>query len=267
MEGYTLQRLINALDIKTTDFKDSFLNMQISGISTDSRTIQKGDMFFAIRGEKFDGIEFVDNAYESGAVLSVVNAESTEKKIYTSPVVSVENTVHALGEIARDYRAAFTGKVVAVTGTNGKTTAREMMLAVLGTRWNVHGTRENFNNHIGLPLSIFGLEKKHNCAVFELGMSAPGEIAYLANITKPDICVILNVGPGHIEFFTGLEEVAEAKMKLLDSIESDGIAVINGDDELLKACPPKQLLSFFLLYFSIHLQRLSSKMDLHYRNH
>jgi len=236
MEGYTLQRLINVLDVERDNIKESFLNTRVSGISTDSRTIKKGDVFFAIRGEKFDGAEFVDSAYESGAVLSVVNKDSIKEKNYTSPVVPVENTVHALGEVAKDYRTQFTGKVVAVTGTNGKTTAREMMLAVLGTRWNVHGTRENFNNHIGLPLSIFGLEKKHNCAVFEIGMSAQGEIAYLANITKPDIGVILNVGPGHIEFFTGLEEVAEAKMELLDSIGNEGVAVINGDDELLKEC-------------------------------
>jgi len=236
MEGYTLQRLMNVLDIETVNFKDNLFNIQIGGISTDSRTTRDGDVFFAIRGKKFDGAEFVDNAYESGAVLSVVNTESIEENHYTSPVVSVKNTIHALGEVARDCRAMFTGKVVAVTGTNGKTTAREMMLGVLRTRWNVHGTRENFNNHIGLPLSIFGLEKKHNCAVFELGMSAPGEIAYLANIAKPDIGVILNIGPGHIEFFTGLEEVAEAKMELLDSIDSEGIVVINGDDKLLKAC-------------------------------
>ena len=236
MEDYKLQRLLSVLNVKTKNCDNSSLNRQIRGISTDSRSIRQGEVFFAIRGNKYNGIDFVDRAYKTGTFFSIVNADSVEEKNITSPIASVKNSIHALGDVAKDYRSKFAGKVVAVTGTNGKTTVREMMLAVLGTRWSVHGSKGNFNNHIGLPLSIFGLEKKHDCAVFELGMNAPGEIAYLANITKPDIGVILNVGPGHIEFFTGLQEIADAKMELLDSIKEEGVAVINGDDELLKAC-------------------------------
>jgi len=236
MKCYSLQRLIDVLGGKTESLKDSFLPVQVSGISTDSRSIGTGEVFFAIRGKNYNGADFVDNAFESGAVLSVVNGNEARKIPPVSPVVTVDDTVRALGKVAADYRSLFTGKVVAVTGTNGKTTVKEMMLEVLGTRFAVHGTTGNFNNQIGLPLSIFGLEQKHDCAVFELGMNAPGEIAYLADITRPDIGVILNVGPGHIESFKGLEEIAEAKMELFDSIGSDQIVVINGDDELLKRC-------------------------------
>jgi len=236
MKDYKLQRVMSVLNINTKNYDNDFLNRQISGISTDSRSIREGEVFFAIRGNRYDGIDFVDKAYKTGRFFSIVNEDSVEEKNIISPIASVKNTIHALGDVAKDYRSLFAGKVVAVTGTNGKTTVREMMLAVLGTRWSVHGSKGNFNNHIGLPLSIFGLEKKHDCAVFELGMNAPGEIAYLADITKPDIGVILNVGAGHLEFFTGLQEIADAKMELLDSIKEEGVVVINGDDELLKAC-------------------------------
>ena len=183
MEGYTVQRLLSVLEGEAERFEDRFLNRQINGISTDTRTIWQDEAFFAIRGERYDGAEFVDDAFENGAIVSVVNTDSVPGKPLTSPVVPVEDTIRALGMVAADYRSDFTGRVVAVTGTSGKTTVREMMLAVLRTCWSVHGTKENFNNQIGLPLSIFGLEKKHDCAVFELGMSAPGEIACLADIT------------------------------------------------------------------------------------
>lgn len=236
MKGYTLKRLLNVLDAEPENFEDSFLAGNVNGISTDSRNVRKGDVFFAIHGDRYDGAAFVDNAFDAGAILSVVNSDSVKGKTFTSPVVPVEDPVHALGDVAADYRSDFTGKVIAVTGSNGKTTVREMILAVLRTGYIVHGSKKNFNNQIGLPLSIFGLEKRHDCAVFELGMSAPGEIAYLSKITRPDIGVILNVGHGHIEFFSGLEEIALAKMELLDSIGSEGIVIINGDDELLKPC-------------------------------
>ena len=148
----------------------------------------------------------------------------------------MNDTVKALGDTAADYRSMFDCTVVAVTGTNGKTTVKEMLLKVLGAHFSVHGTKGNFNNHIGLPLSVFGLENKHDCAVFELGMNAPGEIAYLGEIAKPDIGVVLNVGAGHIGFFKSVEDIADAKMELLGSIKAGGVAVVNGDDELLRPC-------------------------------
>jgi UDP-N-acetylmuramoyl-tripeptide--D-alanyl-D-alanine ligase len=128
----------------------------------------------------------------------------------------------------------FTGTVIAVTGTNGKTTVKEMLLTVLGGGFRVHGTKGNYNNNIGLPLSIAGLDRSEDCAVFELGMNAPGEIAALSEICRPDIGVILNVGPGHTQFFKSVEAIAVAKMELLAALSETGTAIINGDDELLR---------------------------------
>lgn len=234
MEGYTLQRLLSTLGATAPELDMALLRAADWRISIDSRTVRKGDVFFAIKGDRFNGADYVDDAYAAGAVFSVVNAEEQKTRSFTSPVVSVSDTVKALGAAAKEYRSFFEGDVVAVTGTSGKTTAREMMLAVLKRKWSVHGTKGNFNNQIGLPLSIFGLEKYHQCAVFELGMSAPGEIAYLADITNPDMGVILNVGAGHAEFFKSVEDIAESKLELVPRVNPNGTILINGDDKMLR---------------------------------
>jgi len=215
------------------------LGAVMAGVSTDSRTVGEGDVFFAVRGERFDGADFVDDAVRKGAACAVVNGDSLTPALESRPVVVVGDTVRALGDAARDYRSLFDRPVIAVTGTNGKTTAKEMMLAVLGVRYAVHGTKGNLNNHIGVPLSVFGLERHHQCAVFELGMSAPGEIAALADIVNPGIGVVLNAGPAHMEFFQSLEAVADAKMELLEALGPGDTAVVNGDDDLLRKCPDK----------------------------
>ncbi len=239
MKKYTTGHLLSSLGADAEKFPEELLSRSIAGVSTDSRTIKKGDVFFALRGDRFDGADYVEKVIESGALCAVVNADSMKSGFGKLPVIPVGDTVRALGDAARDYRSMFTGTVIAVTGTTGKTTAKEMMLTILGKRLKVHGTKGNYNNFIGLPLSVFGLSEEHECAVFELGMSAPGEIAYLAGIAQPDVGVILNVGPAHMEYFTSLEAVAEAKMELLDVLGSSGTLVINGDDELLKSVPSR----------------------------
>ncbi|MFC1528455.1 UDP-N-acetylmuramoyl-tripeptide--D-alanyl-D-alanine ligase [Candidatus Latescibacterota bacterium] len=235
MKPFTLRKLLAALDAGMERFPEALLERNISGVSTDSRTIKDGDVFFAIRGEKFDGAEYVLEAFKSGAICALVNENSMKGEFDKLSVLPVKDTIRALGEVARDYRSSFKGTVIAITGTTGKTTCREMMLAVLSTRFHVHGTKGNYNNYIGMPLTVFGLDDSHEYAVFELGMSAPGEIAYLAGIAKPDVGVILNVGPAHMEFFPSVKFVADAKMELLDALDSEGTAIINGDDEHLKA--------------------------------
>jgi len=234
MKGYTVGRLLRSLEVDTGRYEKDLLETTISGISTDSRTLGKGDVFFALHGSQYDGAEYVENAFMNGALCAVVNTDSIKSNFAGHPVIPVDDTIRALGIAARDYRSMFKGTVIAVTGTSGKTTVKEMMLSVLGKKWRVHGNRGNFNNHIGLPLSLFGLDDTHECAVFELGMSAPGEIAYLADIAKPQIGVILNVGPGHLEFFESVMAIAYEKKKLIDFLGYDGTAVINGDDELLR---------------------------------
>ncbi len=235
MKGYTVGRLLRSLEVDTGRYAKDLLETTISGISTDSRTLGKGDVFFALHGSQYDGAEYVENAFKNEALCAVVNADSIKSNFAGYPVIPVDDTIRTLGDAARDYRSMFKGTVIAVTGTSGKTTVKEMMLSVLGKKWCVHGNRGNFNNHIGLPLSLFGLDDTHECAVFELGMSAPGEIAYLAGLAKPQIGVILNVGPGHLEFFDSVMAIAYEKMKLIDLLGYDGTAVINGDDELLRA--------------------------------
>ena len=234
MIPYTVQRLLDVLYRSDAAIPSELCKRLLTGVSTDTRTVRPGDVFFGIRGEKFDGAQFVGRAFASGAALAVVNVDARVDS-FKSHIVRVDDTVKALGDLARDYRTEFRGKVIAITGTNGKTTVKEMLLSVLQTRYKVHGTSGNLNNHIGLPLSIFGLERSHQCAVFELGMSAPGEIAYLTEIAQPDIGIILNVGEGHMAFFKDMDGVADAKTELLRGLKPEGTAILNIDDPLLRA--------------------------------
>ena len=235
MKGYTMSRLFHSLDIDSNQFDAEFLEREITGVSTDTRSIKEGDVFFALKGPRFDGADYVHRAFDAGAVLSVVNAGSRDTTVSGDCVVFVEDTERALGLSAADYRSMFTGKVIGITGTSGKTTVKEMISAILGCRYQVHCTRGNYNNQIGLPLTVFGIDESHNFAVLEMGMSAPGEIAYLANIARPDIGVLLNVGPAHLEFFGSVDKIADAKAELLESIGENGIAVVNDDDPLIES--------------------------------
>ncbi|MFA6470663.1 MAG: UDP-N-acetylmuramoyl-tripeptide--D-alanyl-D-alanine ligase [Candidatus Latescibacterota bacterium] len=235
MKEFTIGRLLSGLKIVSGKVPVELSCTKLTGISTDTRSIKAGDVFFGIKGEKYDGGAYCEDAFGSGAVLAVINEDAPAGIETEFPVVRVKDTVTALGDAAREYRAMFTGKVIGITGTNGKTTVKEMVLKILGKRYTVHGTSGNFNNNIGLPLSLFGLDDRHDCAVFEMGMSAPGEITYLAGIACPEIGVILNVGPAHMEFFRGIEEIADAKTELLRSLPENGTAVLNADDKYLMA--------------------------------
>ena len=235
MKDFTIGRLISGLEIVSGKVPGELLGTKLTGISTDTRKIKVGDVFFGIKGENFDGGAYSAIAFESGAVLAVVNEDAPVGIETEFPVVRVKDTVTALGDAAREYRSMFGGKVIGITGTNGKTTVKEMVLCILKKRYKVHGTSGNFNNNIGLPLSLFGLDDNQDCAVFEMGMSAPGEIAYLAGIARPEIGIILNVGPAHMEFFRGMDEIADAKTELLGALPENGIAVLNADDKYLMA--------------------------------
>ncbi|MBA7559763.1 UDP-N-acetylmuramoyl-tripeptide--D-alanyl-D-alanine ligase [subsurface metagenome] len=234
MKDYTVKQVLKSLRAKIDPSHSELSDTEIHGISTDSRTIESDDVFFAIRGDRFDGADHVRSAFDNGAVLAVVNRDSMKNDWNDFPIVAVDDTVRSLGDTAKDYRAQFPGKVVAITGTSGKTMVKEMILAILGVNSRVYGTPGNFNNLIGVPLSLFGLDSSHEFGVFELGMSAPGEIADLADMAQPDIAVVLNVGQGHSEFFDSIDSIADAKAELLEFLDSRGTAVINGDDELLR---------------------------------
>jgi UDP-N-acetylmuramoyl-tripeptide--D-alanyl-D-alanine ligase len=213
-----------------------------TGYSIDSRTIRPGELFFAVKGEKMDGHDFVSQALEMGAVAAVVAREQFPKVMVqigrvgmsippASKLVAVEDTLIALQALAKGVRRLWTRPLIAVTGSAGKTTTKEAIAHVLATRLRVHKSEGNFNNHFGLPLMLLKLEPEHDLAVVELGMSHLGEITALAQIAKPNTGVVTNVAPVHLEFFTSITEIAKAKYELVESLPANGTAVLNGDDE------------------------------------
>ena len=204
----------------------------VTSVSTDSRKIPAGCLFIPLVGEKFDGHNFIDQSLASGAagcLCSKVPQELKEDKFY----IQVEDTRLALRAVASAYREKFQIPFVQITGSVGKTTTKEMVAAVLKEKLNVLKTPENFNNDIGTPLTIFGLEPEHQAAVIETGMNHFGEIEYLGALVRPDVAVISNIGDAHIEFLGSREGILKAKCEIFEHLKPNGLAVINGDDPLL----------------------------------
>jgi UDP-N-acetylmuramoyl-tripeptide--D-alanyl-D-alanine ligase len=209
-------------------------NAVVSGYSIDSRTIQAGELFFAVKGERMDGHDFVGQALEKGAVGAVVVSEergSTIDARFGKKLIAVEDTLVALQALAKGVRRLWARPLIAVTGSAGKTTTKEAIAHVLSTKFQVHKSVGNFNNHFGLPLMLLKLQPEHDIAVLELGMSHLGEITALAQIAQPNTGVVTNVAPVHLEFFDSIAEIARAKYELIESLPVDGTAVLNGDDE------------------------------------
>jgi len=201
------------------------------GYSIDSRTVRKGDLFFAVKGERLDGHDFVTDALEKGAVAAVVRKDELQRNKRKSNLLAVDDTLTALQTLAGAVRKLWGNPVIGVTGSAGKTTTKEAIAHVLGTKFRVLKSEGNFNNHFGLPLMLLKLEQKHDLAVIEVGMSHAGEIRALAKIAQPEIGVVTNVAPVHLEFFDSLAGVARAKYELIESLPADGTAVLNADDE------------------------------------
>jgi UDP-N-acetylmuramoyl-tripeptide--D-alanyl-D-alanine ligase len=206
----------------------------VTGISTDSRSVRPGELFVPLRGEKFDGHDFLAQAVRRGAAACL-----SEEVIagFPVPVIQVADTLRALGDLAAACRRDFGGPVVAVTGSSGKTTTKEMLASILAETAPGLKTEGNFNNLVGLPLTLFRLEPEHRWAVLEMGMSARGEIARLAEIAVPDVGVITNIGPAHLETLHGLDGVARAKGELFAALKAGGTAVINADDARVAQLP------------------------------
>ena len=205
---------------------------EISGISIDSRKISQGDLFIPIAGERFDGHDFIAPSLLSGAAASLTHKDvpPQENKV----IIRVDNTQKALADIARWYRSLFGIPVVAVTGSVGKTSTKDMVASVLAQKFKVLKTQGNFNNEIGLPLTLFNLEKGHSAAVIEMGMSNAGEISRLARIAAPHIAIITNIGVSHIENLGSKENIYRAKMEVLDGMDKNGILILNADDDMLQ---------------------------------
>jgi UDP-N-acetylmuramoyl-tripeptide--D-alanyl-D-alanine ligase len=205
------------------------IETKFGGVTTDSRTAQPGDLFFALIGERSDGHEHVQAAVDAGAVGAVV---SRSVRAATN-LILVPETLVALGELAAWHRRRFDVEVVGITGSVGKTTTKEMTSAVLERRFRVLRNAGNYNNEIGVPLTVFQLRPEHEVLVQEMAMRMPGEIARLAHIAGPDIGVITNIGLAHIERLGSQENIAAAKAELLESLPPDGVAVLNADDPYL----------------------------------
>lgn len=195
-------------------------------VCTDTRTLQAGDLFVALKGPNFDGHRFIAQAREAGAVAAVVDQFQRDGL----PQWKVEDTRIALGQIARLNRERFTGPVFAVTGSSGKTTVKEMLATVLSQHGKVLATKGNLNNDIGAPLTLQSLDDSHELAVIELGASAIGEIAYTVAMTQPDVAILNNAMGAHLEGFGSLQGVVRAKSEIFDTLDESGCAIINLDD-------------------------------------
>lgn len=207
--------------------------VSFTGVSIDSRTVEPGQLFVAIAGPRFDGHAFLADARARGAAAALVHSETTVPS--GLPVVKVDDTTVALGDLARHVRRNAALPVVAITGSAGKTTTKEMTAALLATRGPVLKTEGNLNNRYGMSLMLLRLDGRQHAAVLELGMSAAGELTTLSRIALPDVAVITNVAPVHLEFFESVDAIAAAKAEILVGLAPGGVAVLNGDDARLRA--------------------------------
>src|SRR3989338_7680035 len=206
---------------------------RISGISVDSRTIKTGELFIALKGKNFDGHNFVGEAVKKGSVGAVVCVGATRRSAPTSVAIEVPDTLKALGDIAHFHRMRFDIPVVGITGSNGKTTTKDMAAQSLAAKYKGLKNQGTFNNLIGVPQTLLKLNKEHQVCILEMGTNHPGEISRLADIAMPNIGVITNVGPSHLEFFKDLQTVARAKTELFGNFKNDGLAIWNADDAML----------------------------------
>jgi UDP-N-acetylmuramoyl-tripeptide--D-alanyl-D-alanine ligase len=201
-----------------------------NGCSTDSRSLQVGELFIALTGERFDGHDFIGQAVAAGASAAMVE----DLPAADLPVIVVDDCRQAMNDLARAWRQQFDIPVVAITGSNGKTTVKEMVAAILSRQGAVLSTRGNLNNDIGVPLTLFGLDREHHYAVVEMGANHPGEIEILSHTAVPDVAVITQCAPAHLEGFGTVAGVAAAKAEIYGGLQSGGTAVINLDDDFAK---------------------------------
>ncbi len=222
-----IAELIAAAD----DFPQGLREQVAQAYSIDSRAIGPGQLFFAVKGERLDGHDYVASALEKGGVGAVVRKDQLHRYASRGQLLAVDDTLVALQTLATAVRKLWGKPLVGVTGSAGKTTTKEAIAHVLATRFRVLKSEGNFNNHFGLPLMLLKLEPEHDVAVIEMGMSHAGEIRALAKIAQPEIGVVTNVAPVHLEFFDSIAGIARAKYELVESLPANGTAVLNADDE------------------------------------
>ena len=207
----------------------------VEKVSTDSRTLKRGDLFVALRGENFDGHKFVEAAAKSGAAGAIVDLEWNGKVPPNFALIRAGDTLLAYQNLAANYRKSLPLKVLAITGSNGKTSTKDFAAAVLGRKFRVTKTEGNFNNHVGLPRTMLEAASDDEIAVWEIGMNHPGEVAALAKLAAPDAAIITNVGIAHIEFMGSREAIAVEKGALAEAVGPQGTVVLNADDPFSKS--------------------------------
>jgi UDP-N-acetylmuramoyl-tripeptide--D-alanyl-D-alanine ligase len=239
MALFTVAELREVISVKMLAGDSSLsAKRRIKGISTDSRSIRRGDLFVALQGDRFDGHQFVPAVLAKGAAGAIVHDAYRWEGKRARPVgsrsepflIGVQDPLFAYQQLATHHRSRFTIPVVAVSGSNGKTTTKDMVASVLAQRWRTLKTEGNYNNRIGVPYTLFRLTARHEAAVIEMGVDHRGQTTRLCEIVRPTIGVITNIGPDHLEFFGSMEESAQAKAELLDMLPPDATAVLNADD-------------------------------------
>jgi UDP-N-acetylmuramoyl-tripeptide--D-alanyl-D-alanine ligase len=235
---------------------------EFSGVCIDSRAVKPGQLFIAIQGDRFDGHDFIPQAFEAGAsgvILSMARDLHSKDKV----LIRVQDTLVALQEIARAHRSKFNIPVIAVTGSNGKTTTKEMAACILTRQFRLLTNEGNLNNHIGVPLTLLRLEPMHQAAVIEMGINRRGELSRLCQIAQPQAGLITNIGPTHLEFLGDVEGVARAKAELLEALTPEGVAILNADDEYFQYLATK--VKGGLITFSLRSQAdmMASAVVLH----
>jgi UDP-N-acetylmuramoyl-tripeptide--D-alanyl-D-alanine ligase len=210
----------------------SFFEVGITGVSIDTRKIEKGNLFVPFKGEHSDGHKYVVEAIQKGAAAALWQKDVPNPPL-DLPVLIVDDCLTALQELARKYREQLAVKVVGITGSNGKTTTKDMTTSLLSLKYKVQKTEGNLNNHLGLPLTVLGLREETEIAVLEMGMSGRGEIEFLTKLARPDAVVITNIGESHLLDLGSREGIAEAKLEIMQGLKPGGLAVIHGDEPLL----------------------------------
>jgi UDP-N-acetylmuramoyl-tripeptide--D-alanyl-D-alanine ligase len=255
---FTVEELREVISVKVLSGQGSVSGKRrIRQISTDSRSVRRGDLFVALRGDQFDGHEFVPAVLAQGAAGALVHDEyrlsqsaAVVRRTEGRPepfLFGVRDPLFAYQQLATHHRSRFNIPVMAVTGSNGKTTTKDMVAEVLAQRWSVLKTEANFNNRIGVPATLLRLTARHQAAVIEMGVDRQGQTTRLCEIVRPTIGLITNIGPDHLEFFGSMEGSAQAKAELLDMLSADGMAILNADDpyfDYLAARVPCRVISF-----------------------
>lgn len=219
--------------INSTVKNSSFNDILISGVCIDSRKVQKGNLFVPIKGLNANGHNYINSAIDNGCAATLWNKNEPNPPTNIG-VILVEDTVESLQKLAIAYRNALNIDVVGITGSNGKTSTKDIIAGIFSVKYKTQKTMGNYNNELGVPLTILSLDEDCEVAIVEMGLEKKGDLLFLKDMVKPNICILTNVGTAHLENFNCVEEIANAKLEIVDCIEDNGLFIYNGDDELIK---------------------------------